>query len=68
MENGKLFRTTLKKISMFIKSPNSSVCDVSSVDKISDCQLEGPGFESRLGHGVEYLGDLLSPHRPRTGT
>ena len=41
---------------------------VSSVDKISDCYLEGPGFDSRLGHGAEYLGDLLSPHCPWTGT
>ena len=32
----------------------SCVCDVSSVDKIFDCQLEGPGFDSRLSHGVEY--------------
>ena len=30
--------------------------------------FEGPGFDSRLGHGVEYLGDLLSLHRPLTGT
>ena len=45
-----------------------NVCNVSSVDKNSDCLLKGPGFDSRLGHGVEYLGDLLLPHRPWTGT
>ena len=29
---------------------------------------EGPGFDSRLGHGIEHLGDLPSLHRPWTGT
>ena len=43
------------------------MCDVSSINKISDCSLEDPGFDSRLGHGVEYLGDLLSPQRPWAG-
>ena len=51
-----------------MENGDPSVCDVSSVNKISDCKLEGPGFNSRLGHGVEYLGDILSLHRPWTGT
>ena len=30
------------------------VCEVSAVGKISDCQPEGPGFNSLLGRGLNF--------------
>ena len=31
-----------------------SVCEVGTVGKISDCQPEGPGFNSRPGRGLNF--------------
>ena len=31
-----------------------SVCEVGTVSKISDCQPEGPGFNSRPGRGLKF--------------
>ena len=30
------------------------VCEVGTVSKISDCQPEGPGFNPRLGRGLNF--------------
>ena len=32
----------------------SSVCEVSTVGKISDCQPEGPGFNPWPGRGLNF--------------
>ena len=29
-------------------------CEVGTVDKISDCQAEGPGFNPRPGQGLNF--------------
>ena len=42
-------------------------CEVGTIGMISDCQPEGPGFNSRPGRGLNF-GDLLLPHCPWTGT
>ena len=42
-----LFSLVLLHLSSYIAR---IVCVVSSVDNISNCQLEGPGFDSRIGH------------------
>ena len=43
------------------------VCEADTVVKISDCQLESPGFNRRHSRGLNF-GELLSPHCPWTGT
>ena len=38
----------------FCHSDRSRVCKVGTVSKISDCQPEGPGFNPRLGRGLNF--------------
>ena len=52
----------------FLWNGGICVCEVGTVGKISDCQPRGPGFNPWTFERGWTLGDLLSPHRPWTGT
>ena len=38
----------------FILGNKMETCKVGTVSKISDCQPEGPGFNPRLGRGLNF--------------